>query len=94
VGRLAKASLVIVGYLAAIAAAAVAAWWYDVRMAALPYDTSGGMYAAGQMIQSLAAFLLVALAPTVLWLWFLRSHTGFWNGLALASIAFASRPTS
>ena len=39
--RLAKVGLVIAGYVAAIAAGVVAAWLYDVRVAALPYDTSG-----------------------------------------------------
>jgi hypothetical protein len=89
-GRFGKAGVVIAGYAAAVGAGALAAWLYDVQMAAMPYDTSGGMYAGGQILQSLAAFLVVALVPTLLWLWFLRSHTRFWNGLGLAAIAFAT----
>src|SRR5262245_11508419 len=89
-GRLGRAGMVIAGYLAAVAAAAVAAWLYDVRATALPYDTSGGMYAAGQALQSIAVFLLVALAPTAYGLWLLRRHAGFWNGVAVASLVFAA----
>jgi len=89
-GRFGRVGVVIAGYVLAIAAAAVAAWLYDVRVGALPYDTSGGMYAGGQMLQSLAVFLMVALAPSLYGLWLLRRHTTFWNGVALASIAFAA----
>src|SRR5678815_4601497 len=84
-----KCGWVIGGYAAAVVAAMVAAWLYDVRAAALPYDTSGGMYAGGQMLQSLGAFLVVALVPTLLGLWFLRGHERFWNAVAVASLAFA-----
>lgn len=88
-GRSAKIMTVVAGYIAALLAAVVAAWAYDVRVGKLPYDTSGGMYAGGQLMTSAAVFLLVALAPTVLALWFLRRHTGFWNGVAIVSVVFA-----
>lgn len=88
--RSAKVGLVIAGYVAAFVAGGLAARLYDVRVAALPYDTSGGMYAGGQMMASLAAFLVVALAPTLLALWFLRGHERFWNGVGVLSIAFAA----
>ena len=87
--RRAKAGVVTAGYIAAIVAGVVAGWMYDARAARLPYDTSGGMYAGGQMMTSLAAFLVVALAPTLLALWFLRRHEPFWNGVAVASLGFA-----
>jgi hypothetical protein len=87
--RWAKVGLVLAGYVAAIAAAALAAWVYDVRVSALPYDTSGGMYAGGQLLTSLGAFFVVALVPTVLALWFLRGHHGFWNTVAVVAIGFA-----
>ena len=89
-GRFGRVGVVIAGYILAIVAAAVAAWLYDVRVGALPYDTSGGMYAGGQMLQSLAVFLMVALAPSLYGLWLLRRHTRFWNGVGVASIAFAA----
>jgi hypothetical protein len=88
--RAAKIAVVLAGYAAAIGAAAIAAWAYDKRVASLPYDTSGGMYAGGQMMCSVAAFLCVALVPTLLALWFLRGHEGFWNVVAVASLAFAA----
>jgi hypothetical protein len=85
-----KIVLVIGGYIAALGAAVAAGWLYDLRVSKLPYDTSGGMYAGGQLLQSLGAFLVVAIVPTVLGLSFVRRHTGLWNGLAIASVAFAA----
>jgi hypothetical protein len=85
----AKVGIVVTGYVAASAAGGVAGHLYDVRMAAQPYDTSGGMYAGGEMMAELAAFLPVALVPTLLALWFLRDHRGVWTAVGLASLAFA-----
>jgi len=69
--RRTKIALVLAGYALAVVAAFVAGWLYDLRVSKLPYDTSGGMYAGGQLLQSLAAFLVVAFATTLLGLWFL-----------------------
>jgi hypothetical protein len=88
-GRAAKVGIVVGGYVAAIVAGIAAGWFYDWRVSKLPYDTSGGMYAAGETLQSLAAFLVVALVPTLLGLWFIRAHTGFWKQVANASLVFA-----
>lgn len=88
--RWSKLGMVLGGYVLAVVAAAVTGWAYDARLRALPYDTSGGMYAGGQMLAALAAFLVVALVPTLLALWFLRRHLVFWNGVAITSIAFAA----
>jgi len=77
------------GYLLAFAAAWTAGWMYDVRMAAMPYDTSGGMYAFGQMLASLGVFFVAALPPTLLALWFLRRNAIFWLVVAGGSLAFA-----
>lgn len=82
--------VVVVGYVVAVIAGGVTGWAYDAHVRTLPYDASGGMYAGGQLLASLAALLVVALVPTVLALWFLRRHIGFWNGVATASIAFAA----
>jgi len=86
----AKILIVAGGYLAAVAAGALAGWAYDAHARTLPYDTSGGMYAGGQLLAVLAAFIVVALAPTLMALWWLRRHTGFWNGIAILSVGFAS----
>ena len=88
-GRPARIAMVAGGYLLAFGAAALASWAYNVRMAAMPYDTSGGMYAGGEMLTSLAAFLVAALPPTLLALWFLRRNARFWLVVAGGSLAFA-----
>jgi hypothetical protein len=88
--RLAKVGVVSAGYVAAIAAAFVAAQLYNARVSALPYDTSGGMYAGGEMLSAIAAFLVVALVPTLLALWYLRGHERFWDAVAILSLAFAA----
>ncbi len=88
--RWAKFGIVMAGYGAAIVAGWSASWQYNARVAGLPYDTSGGMYAAGEAMYSTAAFLVVALVPTLLALWFLRHHEGFWNTMSVASLAFAA----
>jgi len=77
------------GYLVAIAAAGVAGHLYDARLAKLPYDTSGGMYAGGELLFVLAVFLGIALVPTLLGLWFLRGNRTLWQVVAIVSIVFA-----
>lgn len=88
--RGAKIAIVIGGYVAAVAAALLAGWLYDAHMTRMPYDTSGGMYAEGETLTALPVFFLVALIPTLLGLWFVRRHTGFWNLVAIGSLAFAA----
>jgi hypothetical protein len=85
--RSAKVGMVVAGYVAAILAGGLAARLYDARV---PYDTSEGMYAAGQAMCSVAAFLVVSLIPTLLALWFLRRHERFWNGVGVLSVGFAA----
>jgi hypothetical protein len=88
-GRGAKVGVVCAGYLLAFIAGGVAGHLYNARVSALPYDTSGGMYAAGESMSALGAFLVVALAPTSLALWFLRGNGKFWQAVALVSLGFA-----
>jgi hypothetical protein len=85
-----RIAIVIGGYGIAILAGVVAGWIYDARVSALPYDTSGGMYAGGEAMTSLGAFLVVAMVPTLLALWFLRQNQKLWNAIAVVSIAFAA----
>jgi hypothetical protein len=87
--RWTKAGLVGAGYLLAFAAGGVAGHLYNVRVSALPYDTSGGMYAGGELMAALSAFLVVALLPTLLALWFLRGSAKLWQTVALAALVFA-----
>lgn len=88
--RRTKIALVVAGYGLAVVAAVVAGWLYDLRVVGLPYDTSGGIYAGGQLLQSVGAFLAVALVPTLLGLWFLRGNERFWNAVAVVALAFAA----
>jgi hypothetical protein len=87
--RAAKVGVVLGGYVAAGFAAVAAGWLYNAHVATYPYDTSGGMYAAGEMLSGIAAFLVVALVPTLLWFWFVRRHEGFWNAVAILCLVFA-----
>lgn len=89
ISRSSKLALVVGGYLLAIGAGALAGRAYDMRVSALPYDTSGGMYAGGEALASLGAFLVVALATTVLALWFARRNGTLWRAVALGALAFA-----
>ena len=86
----AKAGVVVGGYVAALVASGVAGWWYDRRLAAMPYDTSGGMYAGGQLLTVLAVLFAASLPPTILALWWLRRHEKFWEAVAVTSLAFAA----
>ena len=85
----AKFALVCVGYVLAFVAAGVAGFVYNARVSALPYDTSGGMYAGGELLFSMAVFLAVALVPTLLALWFLRGQRRLWWAISLGSLGFA-----
>jgi hypothetical protein len=88
--RSAKVGFVCGGYLLAFGAAALASHLYNLRVAEFPEDTSGGMYAAGEVLSGLAAFLVVALIPTLLALWFLRHHRILWLAIACGALAFAA----
>lgn len=88
--RTGKIGLVCAGYALALVAGGVAGHLYNVKVSKLPYDTSGGMYAGGELMSELAAFLVVALAPTLVALWFLRGNRRLWQAIALSSLAFAA----
>ena len=88
--RAAKVGLVCAGYALALVAGGVAGQMYNAEVSKLPYDTSGGMYAGGEMMTQLAAFLVVALVPTVLALWFLRGNRRLWQAIAMSSLGFAA----
>lgn len=87
--RWAKIALVGAGYLLAFVAGGVASYLYNARVSQLPYDTSGGMYAGGELLSALSAFLVVALVPTLLSLWFQRRNGRLWQSIAIASLGFA-----
>jgi hypothetical protein len=84
-----KLAIVLGGYVLAFVAAGLAGYLYDRRMAEMPYDTSGGMYAAGEGMAWLGTFLVVALVPTLMGLWFMRRNTKFWTTIAVGGLGFA-----
>lgn len=84
-----KLGMVAAGYALAVFAGVMASLLYNVRMSAMPYDTSGGMYAGGELLSVLGVFLVAALVPTLLALWFLRDNATVWRAIAIASVAFA-----
>ena len=88
--RAKKVGVVLAGYALALVAGAVSSHLYNRRVSALPYDTSGGMYAAGDMLAWLGFFLPIAGATTLLALWFLREQRWLWKVAAIAAVAFAS----
>jgi hypothetical protein len=87
--RVAKAGIVVAGYVAALAMSGVAGWCYDRWADSQPYDTSGGMYAGGQLITVLAVLLVASLPPTLLALWWLRGHERFEDGRDVVGLAGA-----
>jgi hypothetical protein len=89
-GRWRKVGLVCAGYALALVASVVAGYLYNARMAAMPYDTSGGMYAGGEFITVVGVFFVVALVPTLLALWFVRGNVTLWWVTGIASLGFAS----
>lgn len=86
--RYAKVGAVLAGYVVAflVAGAAVEVW---ARMNPSP-DASGGMQAFGDSLRVLGLFVLLALAPTGLALYFLRSSEKFWRVLSTACLALAA----
>src|SRR5258708_39879208 len=86
--RLFRLGLVFVGYgresLVAIAAFYLLSW---LRML---QDASGGMQVFGVSLLIIGLFGILALVPTALAFYFLRSSGIFWNVFSIASLAFAA----
>ena len=85
--RWTKAGIVLAGYALALVASIGAVAIYDRRFTAADNQAYGGMIAGGELIYGAGVFLLVALVPTCLALWFIRKSRPAWvwfTGLALA----------
>jgi hypothetical protein len=85
---MAKAGLVLGGYLAA-AALAFGAVVVHVGMT-VDYDASSGMYAFGDLLLFIAVFGATSIVPTGLALFFLRGTRVFWILLAGVALAMAA----
>ncbi len=88
--RLIKIGTVLAGYVAAYLAASRAYGLAVLRDQRDPLaDASGGMYAFGEVTLFAAVFGFVALFPTALALYFLRTWKRLWTVLSIASLALA-----
>ena len=84
-----KVGIVLAGYgLAFIASVAFAAI-YDRHFTAADNRTMGGMIAGAELIYGTGIFLLVALAPTSLAMWFMRNSRPVWACFTGFGLAFA-----
>ena len=84
-----KLVAVLAGYALALLVSFVVVAIYDRRFTPEENQTMGGMIAGGEMMFGIAVFLLVALAPTGLRLWFLQRHRTSWSMFTIAGLAFA-----
>ena len=87
--RWTKVGIVLGGYALAFAASWVAGALYDRQFSAADNNAMGGMIAAGEAMNSGAVFLLFALVPTGLALWFLRESRRFWSAFSWLCVGFA-----
>jgi hypothetical protein len=85
-----KIVIVLGGYSSAVVLSLLTGLAYNASLATKPYDTSGGMYAGGEALQSAGVFLLAALVPTLLGLWWVRRNERVWNVVSVAAVVFAA----
>jgi len=89
VNRWIKLVVVLGGYALALVVSVVTVALYDRRFTPAENQTMGGMIAGGEVMLGAGVFLLAALAPTGLALWFVRRHRPTWSVFSIASVAFA-----
>jgi hypothetical protein len=85
----AKVGIVAAGYILACVAAFAVSYIYDLSTRGTDVQASQGMFAFGQSILFLVVFGVLALIPTVLAFFFLRSSGIFWNGFAVLSLFYS-----
>jgi hypothetical protein len=86
--RLSRVGLVFAGYDMALLVAIAA--FYFLSWLRMHQDTSGGMQAFGDSLLIIGLFGILALVPTALAFYFLRSSGMFWTVLSIASLALAA----
>ena len=89
VGKVVKVAIVLAGYVVAIEVANVTLLLYQLATQGPDAQASAGMYAFGDFTLYVTVFCLMALIPTGLGLWFLRSSGRFWNLMSKGVLAFA-----
>jgi hypothetical protein len=85
----ALAAVVLASYVLAFVASVTLVAIYDRHFTAADNQTSGGMIAGGELIYGTGMFLLLALAPTFLALWFMRKSRPAWAWFTGFGLAFA-----
>jgi len=86
----AKAGIVVVGYIAAVAVAALVLRVYIAATSGPDRQTYGGMYAFGDSLLFLGVAGVAAIPATGAALYFLRSHRGFWRVLSIGGLFTAA----
>ena len=86
----AKAGIVVAGYVAAVAVASLVLRVYIAATSGADRQTYGGMYAFGDSLLFLGVAGVAAIPATGAALFFLRSHRGFWRILSIGGIATAA----
>ena len=84
-----RVGIVLAGYVLAFIASVATVVIYDRHFTAADNRTSGGMIAGAELIYGTGMFLLVALAPTSLALWFMRKSRPVWSWFTGFGVAFA-----
>src|SRR5258705_8663252 len=84
-----KIGIVIVGYILALAAAFVTTYIRELATQGTDAQASPGMFGFGQDILFLLVFGVLALIPTVLAFYFVRSSEKFWNWFAVLCLGFS-----
>jgi hypothetical protein len=84
-----KVGIVLAGYVLALIASVAAVVIYDQHFTAADNQASGGMIAGAELMYGTGIFLLVALAPTALALWFIRKSRAVWSWFSGLALAFA-----
>ncbi len=88
-GRVLKLTLVLSGYAIALIAALAVCWVRELAFQRNHVDTSGGMYAWGDLITFSIVFGPLALVATGAALFFLRRAGKFWSLLSIAALPLA-----
>jgi hypothetical protein len=84
-----KIGIVIAGYILACVAAYAATYIQELATRGTDAQASQGMFAFGQSILFMLVFGGLALIPTVLAFYFLRSSEKFWNWFAVLCLAYS-----
>jgi hypothetical protein len=87
--RWTKVGIVLAGYVLAFIASVASVAIYDRHFTAADNQTMGGMIAGAELMYGTGIFLLVALVPTLLALWFVRKSRPVWSWFTGFGLAFA-----